>query len=163
MKKYKTMALLFATLFLAKLTNAQTQQIVSTAGKEITGTNFQMSYTVGEVAVRTLTASGNIITQGYQQSNLSVTAIEEAQDPSFKINVYPNPVGEKLTINIQALTQEVELRVFDAIGKLVIDSKTNSEKTELDFSSYASGNYLLQLTNSKGKLISAQKIMKVAN
>ncbi len=44
------------------------QSVISTAGKSATGTNVQLSWTIGEPVIKTLTGSGVILTQGFQQS-----------------------------------------------------------------------------------------------
>ena len=73
------------------------QSVVSPAGNNVEAETFSISWTLGEVAVSTLTSDGIILSQGFQQGNLFVNAIEGIES-EFQLKTYPNPVVNKLII-----------------------------------------------------------------
>ncbi len=69
---------------------------------------------------------------------------------TYKINIYPNPVGQNLNINLDFPKSEeaVLFRIFDLKGQLIQEREMpNIQKTtvNMDVNKLASGNYLLQV------------------
>lgn len=156
-KKYLTWVLL---LFGWGCLHAQIEQVVAANGQQLSGSNGQVSFTVGEPAITTLSSANNQVSQGYQQSNLTTTAIEDVSAPPYQVSVYPNPTGNQLTVMVQGLDQQLVFQLYDIQGKLLYETTTTSEKSELDFTPYAPGQYLLQLSDRKGNSINRQQIIK---
>jgi len=140
--------------------HAQIEQVVAASGQQLTGSNGEVSFTVGEPAITTLSSSGNMVSQGYQQSNLSTTAINDVSPSAYRVSVYPNPTANQLTVMVQGLNQQLVIQLYDIQGKLLYQTTTTSEKSELDFTPYATGQYLLQLIDGKGNSINKQQITK---
>ena len=46
-------------------------------------------------------------------------------------------------------TDNVNLQLFDALGKLILEIKNSSQKTTIDMTSYSIGNYYLLAFNPK--------------
>ncbi|MEN9340437.1 MAG: hypothetical protein RIQ62_1749 [Bacteroidota bacterium] len=65
--------------------------------------------------------------------------IPDVDETSAHLSVYPNPTGDLLFIGSDKELQEVTL--FDAIGQIVFQSKTN--KKQIDMKVLPAGNYLL--------------------
>lgn len=161
MKKNRDKYLLWMLLLVAwTAADGQALHIVASAGQQLTGSNGQVSYTVGEPAITTLSSAGNIVTQGYQQSKMYATGINQIAPAEYTVSVYPNPVNDQLTIYIQGLDQLASFRLYDAMGKLLYETSTLDEKTQMDFSRFAAGQYLLELTDQNGKIFNTQKIIK---
>ena len=159
----KTKLFLTITVFLVLLADpvlAQTQQVISTAGQQLVTPNAQIDYTIGEPVVTTIANSNNILTQGFHQSKLTVTGIENLPGSAFTVLVYPNPTENMVNIEVEGLNQQATFSLFDAAGKLVAETTTDKPKSQMNFADYAVGNYLLQMRDSKGKMFSAQKIIK---
>ena len=81
------------------------------------------------------------------------TTVEEIEAPDFA--VYPNPAEDAITIETSKNLQEV---VVIAITGEVLSKQEIRGTTAFDVSSYPSGIYFLQLTNSSGKT-SIQKLI----
>jgi hypothetical protein len=93
-----------------------------------------------------------------QDVNVLPTGINE--HVGNNVLLYPNPVRDQLTILAQEKLQEI--RIFDQTGKLVLtinDVKQNP--IILDISTLASGNYVLRLSNSTGRIM--EKVVKIDN
>lgn len=75
-----------------------------------------------------------------------------------KISIYPNPVKEKLTIENKN-SNISNVQIVDTNGKLILNQKINSDKTEINFAAYPKGIYFIQF-ESEGKIIKIEKIIK---
>ena len=82
-----------------------------------------------------------------------VVSVKETQDASFTIS--PNPATAYATITLPAFkSQNVFLKVFDALGNEVADFSSNLLKTELRFDTKTlpNGAYFLRFTDGKTML-----------
>ncbi|MDA3867305.1 MAG: YCF48-related protein [Salinivirgaceae bacterium] len=74
---------------------------------------------------------GNLYSNGLSGMSSDVTIPNVA--------VYPNPVSGMMTVELPTNAQNVEIKLFDIVGKCVLNANTK----ELDVSNLASGVYLL--------------------
>jgi hypothetical protein len=65
-----------------------------------------------------------------------------------RINVFPNPVGNVLTINIPDLDKTATITIFDMYGKLLLQQNTSQATTRLDVSALAAGAYMVKIRNN---------------
>lgn len=73
-----------------------------------------------------------------------------------EIRIYPNPVTEKLVIEMSDM-KFTKVTLVNAVGEIVFAQEINSGKAEIDMSNFPKGVYFL-ITN--GKNIKAEKIIK---
>jgi len=148
--------LFFSFLFLISGLNAQ--QVVATTGYFTENQQISLSWTVGETFVTTLSSESNFLTQGFNQSKLSLTIVfEKKTEPGLKI--YPNPVQESLFIEANENTGELYYDLISPEGKPLITTRITGTKAEVSFKSYVSGVYLLQIFSNE-ELLKIVKIMK---
>ena len=125
--------------------SASAQEVISSGGNHHENSSAMISYTLGEAATFTGSSSENILTQGFHQTNLTVTGIEEPM--SIGLKVFPNPTSDKVVVEFDDPQSGVQLMLFDANGRL-IDQKSvmqNQHRTEFDLGQVASGNYFLKV------------------
>ena len=67
---------------------------------------------------------------------------------SYRIsaNIYPNPTTGNVTVESNAINADIT--VFDMFGKQLMTSKVASERTELNFSTFAPGVYVVRIANA---------------
>ena len=82
----------------------------------------------------------------------------ELTDVNKGIKVYPNPVSNELSIEINGIIDNVNFEIVNVIGQVVFKGGL-VKKTTIKTSSFAPGVYLLKLEN--GKTIEFKKIIKV--
>jgi hypothetical protein len=128
--------------------------------------NFEMDYTVGEVAITTI-GTTNILTQGFQQPfKLTWVAVHEYSDNPAQVIMYPNPIVDQLNISIQNAQSGVyRVMVFNLLGQLLIDQSTSAgfdgaAQLNVDFGRYATGNYFVRIMHEQ-KIIQTGKIIKI--
>ncbi len=77
------------------------------------------------------------------------------------IVVYPNPVKDNVFVKLENQSQSVNIKLFDAFGKLVgMHSIENSTEGNMDLSSFSSGLYFMQITDLKSNSSALVKIQK---
>lgn len=67
---------------------------------------------------------------------------------SIKANIYPNPTTGNVTVESNAINADIN--VYDMFGKLMMTSKVAADRTELDFSGFAPGVYMVRIANTTG-------------
>lgn len=121
----RLLVLLFLSISLAGLSQESIPLwVVASAGANASNSDISISWTMGEPAFTTLgNDQGFMITQGFQQGDLFLTAIDEIEnDMSLSIKVYPNPT--KSTFNILVSTEtnfesRTAIEIIDITGRRV--------------------------------------------
>ena len=65
-----------------------------------------------------------------------------------EIKTYPNPTASTLTVELKQIELPCTITLKDIRGRLVYSTIANSQKLELDLSSYEKGIYLIGITNN---------------
>ena len=152
----------FAALPVLGVAQSIEPQVIASAGEHFSNGNVQLSWTLGEVMIDTYDNGTNILTQGFHQTELTVTSIEETL-ADVRLNMYPNPTMEFLNIELGNNGSDIELQLFDMTGKLVHSDKIEAFQTKyvLPMEKVATGNYLVQMQSIDGSLNTTHKVMKV--
>ena len=86
------------------------------------------------------------------------TSTQELTKNSFY--VYPNPVTDKLYININSATIEnLTITLIDVLGKEIYKTKSFNKTLTIDVSFYANGIYFLSIQNENVRTIFNSKII----
>lgn len=141
---------------------AFSQQVISTAGESTITDGFEISWTIGEPVISTISGNSFYLTQGFQQSNLAVTKIEENSIEKLNIKVYPNPASECLIIQHEGRStfDNLVFTIVDSEGKILQKGILDKNPQQFDMSSYASGIYLLSVMVKNETQINAFKVVK---
>ncbi len=152
----------FAALPVLGVAQSIEPQVIASAGEHFSNGNVQLSWTLGEVMIDTYDNGTNILTQGFHQTELTVTSIEETL-ADVRLNMYPNPTMEFLNIELGNNGSDIELQLFDMTGKLVHSDKIEAYQTKyvLPMEKVSTGNYLVQMQSIDGSLNTTHKVMKV--
>jgi Secretion system C-terminal sorting domain/Bacterial pre-peptidase C-terminal domain/Fibronectin type III domain len=86
------------------------------------------------------------------------TATEENANPGFSFNIFPNPAGDQLNVTVKGVDRNADIKVYNLMGKLIMQRQTNTMLTQLDISKLPAGIYLLNVNN--GTEIKAAKFVK---
>ena len=145
-------------LFIAGSTTAQ--KVVAANGGTATVNGYEISWTVGEPITETVTDGTSILTQGFQQSKLTVTAIDELRETDVEIKVYPNPTQDFVTIHFSKIMEKPGCLLFDLSGKLLIQKNIESTDAKIDMTRFAEGAYILKLNYRGSQPLQTFKIVK---
>lgn len=178
--KLNNMRTFFLLLVLGVCFNSYAQmdkrRVMASAGriaKNLTptmfGTNYIMSYTLGEPFIYVNTPLGYTNTRmcnGFQQPDALIpvgpgVVVQMPTQPVFKI--YPNPFDAYSIIEApkEYEEQELKLQLIDANGKLVYDQIMKGARHKADYSTgLAPGTYFLNIYQITGEFIYQVKLIK---
>ena len=80
------------------------------------------------------------------------------------INIFPNPVANKLNIKLSdEYFGDISFVISDLLGRPIFKKNMdqNLKNSEIDFPDVPSGNYLLKFIDATGKPIKSFKIIKL--
>jgi hypothetical protein len=134
------------------------QSVISTQGNSYSNASHTIDYTIGEPVTITVSNGSNDLTQGFHQTNVVITNIEDL-DANILVNIFPNPTSDFVNLSVEKF-EGLTLQIYDTAGKLVEQTELNQSLTSFRVSHYADGTYLLTLTYNKDKKIKSYKIIK---
>jgi hypothetical protein len=148
------------TVFVCLGNNIKAQQAVVSGGNFHQNSQGSISWGLGEAVIETFEVDDIIITQGFQQSKLTITTIEELPESEFSITAFPNPANDfvYLKSNLNE-SDDVYFTMFDLNGKIVMQDKINSTLEKVSFRALKSGVYFIKisLNNKEMKTIKVIK------
>ncbi|MEN8251134.1 MAG: T9SS type A sorting domain-containing protein [Bacteroidota bacterium] len=136
------------------------QEVVSSGGEAGTAAGYEISWTVGEPVIETVSDGTNTLTQGFHQTKLTVTSVNEFSISGIELKVFPNPTEDYVHIHISEVVEEVSYAIYNSLGSLVEKKEIISTKTKLNFTPYASGTYILRLNRNTNEPLQTFKIIK---
>jgi hypothetical protein len=124
---------------------AQPHEVVSASGASFKQSTGYLTHTIGEVVTQTLSASGQVLTQGFLQTGLPKSwPVNVESLPDFAMSVYPNPVHNQLIMQVELLPN-MQFTMHDVTGVLIQRGLVLNERTELDFTNLSPGIYILRV------------------
>ena len=161
----KQLIFLFSFLTIGAIVNAQSadQNVIGSAGGYDTTSNVKVSWTVGEVVTETATDGNNTLTQGFHQTNLTITQIEEdlINTDNFSINIYPNPAVHSVSMEVTAESiKGLKYELNDNNGKLLLKGNFLNKTEKIDFTIYQPSIYYIRIYNDKGTFADTYKVVK---
>lgn len=134
------------TIIMLQCTDLFAQQVVSTLGQTQKRDAGSISFTVGEPVTGTLAAGNGIITQGFHQTRLFVTAIEDLDNDHQALKLWPNPANEILNISFHGdIPKRAEAVIYDIGGTVLGRYEIDREHTEINITELSAGLYLIEI------------------
>ena len=126
------------------------EQVVATSGGTGQHGDTFIEWTLGEPVIATLSADGNILTQGFQQPGIMVTVVKSLEGLPYTVEAYPNPTDDLLLIQLKnAEVQYFKYLFYDMNGKVLEQKKPESNITAINMKNYPAGVYLLRVMKSE--------------
>ena len=128
------------------------QEVISAGGNHHENSSAMISYSLGETVTFTGTSTENTLTQGFHQSNLTVTGVEKLL--SFDVKVFPNPTSDRVIVQFDQPQSEIRIDLYDAAGRIVDQQRLtqNQLSFEFDLSKEAAGNYVLNVQDASSRI-----------
>ena len=159
--------------FISIYSQSISPEVNATSGDYYTGANATLSWTIGEGITETFSGTNSILTQGFQQSQYSITSIEELDDNKYQISVYPNPATDLINISIYPVKSllfngvqsvdksSLKVELIDIQGKRLYYQNINSNNITLDLKQFPGSIYFLKVYTTGSKLLRSYKITKL--
>ena len=104
-------------------------------------------------------SAGNHLTQGFHQPWATVSGIEDVV--ANQISVYPNPVQQFLSIDLQSVSGDLILEIYDAAGKKVLSNQLlGNQVHQMDVSDLSAGTYIVSLQDLFSNHVKSLKLLK---
>lgn len=144
MKKMNCIFLFFLAM---SSTTLFAQQTTLPAGGDASGSGGSVSYSIGQVFYTTATGSNQTNTAGVQQPYEFYISVDQIPSIQLSMKVFPNPTASTVNLSIGALgTATLNLQLFDATGKFLLDKKITDEVTEIPMQQLVPATYFLNVT-----------------
>ncbi len=118
----------------------------------IAGGNTIVSPTVNTTYTVIGTSSVGCISQNTATSSVNVllcTSINHHDGVLAGLSLYPNPSAENFTIDLPV---SADLLIHNGIGEVIYHEKLIAGKAQINLQNYASGVYLVEISNSEAKV-----------
>lgn len=159
-KIFKMKYLIFIVILFLAGSVVSAQQVVSSNGDSRSAAGVEVSWTVGETAIETLISDANVLTQGFHQTTIIIDAVSELLYPGIEVKVFPNPTPGIIRIQFSEYLKDARYWLYDLRGKLLENKLISSADTEINMKKYASGQYILKLTDKSKQPIQTFQIVK---
>lgn len=151
----KKICLFIFTCCALKLSVAQSlsPEVITSSGTSFDNGSSILDWTLGEPVTATFTAANTILTQGFHQANLMITAIADEAD-NYSVTLSPNPTVDFVKLDIQNKLNEILfIDLYTIEGKLIRSQQINSTTyLQIDMSEYTAGTYQLSIKNATDKI-----------
>ncbi len=159
---------LIAACLISPLVKGQVElapQVVSSAGGYHESDNITISWTLGELAITTLSGGGMLLTQGFQQP-FDVGVGLPVNRVNWSISVFPNPVGNQLSIRFDLnRTGDYLLEVQDVTGRLITRKLYREvdpgDVVVINTSGYTEGVYFLKVLTPERYQVQVTSLRKL--
>lgn len=140
-------------------------QIVSTAGATMNQSNAKLSFTVGEIVVKTVTNGTNSIGQGFTNSttNNIITAIKEPKASLLQMKVYPNPASDLIYVDISDnKVPNIQLSVYDITGKQISNDNyaAGNNHIGINTQNWQKGEYIIVINDANNEQLGSYKVVR---
>ncbi len=120
-------------------------EALANSGNHFIAPNAQVSWTIGEAVIETQSAGGNVVTQGFHQTQLTVVGLAQA-GPEYEIQVFPNPTSAYIQAEWADANALLDFRLVNMMGQLVLEKGAlQGGKASFDLGAITQGEYILQV------------------
>lgn len=162
LKKLQIIFILFC--FVLNMGTANAQNATVSTGGTVIGSSGTISYSIGQIAVQTISDGTFAMSEGVQQP-YEITFIGVDDYPNIKLcaKLYPNPTSGLVVLAVEGMelySERIKGNLTDMQGKILKQLIISEENTALDISDMPTGTYMLTL-HQKGELLKTFKIVKL--
>ncbi|MEZ4937968.1 MAG: T9SS type A sorting domain-containing protein [Crocinitomicaceae bacterium] len=83
----------------------------------------------------------------------------DSEELENQIQIYPNPVKDQLIISLKSNKEKYAVQLFDATGKLVLETRIENQQNYISMSQLTSGVYILRVQNDQS-ILKIERIVK---
>jgi len=137
--------------------------VLASAGESSSTNNFQLDWTLGEVAVTTLRNSDSQITQGFHQPDYLITSLVNIHPNIGSIDIFPIPATDFVNVNVQLnQPQAINYLLYNSQGQLIRQVENTSDLLQqFNLNTLSAGTYFLQIQLTNNQHSSSFKIIKL--
>ena len=131
--------------------------VISSSGGSGETAGNKVDWTLGELAVTTLSGTSNTLTQGFHQPQLIIVSNEDER-PDISMKLFPNPTHQRVILS-HSSDLELNYQLFDSRGAAIHQNDCPAGDNEIALDNMAPGHYHLSIFH-KGQLLKTFTIEK---
>lgn len=140
------------------------QVLASTGGSGAQG-NYRVSWTVGELVIKTVSTIDYKVTQGFHQPDVCASVSTWNIDLELLgIEVFPNPTADFFSIRYTASENtSLQVAAFDVLGHQVLQESAldSPEGTLIDASNWIPGVYFLKIQERNSNATATVRLLRL--
>ena len=152
----------------ASLLLSQTIQrsVIGSSGHSVEAGGLQVSSTVGEAVIGSVSAGSIVLTQGFQQPDAGQTSSLDRPGLAVAYRVYPNPTPAVLHLQLSSeRALSLELALFDQQGRALSFHEKLTVQGSIsrtwNLQGLSEGIYQLRLIEAGGRVVQTLRIQKL--
>ena len=153
-------------VFFSVFSNAQSisNQSIGSVATLKASDNSSITFSVGELILNNTNSDEGSLSSGFFNGLLATTSITPVEQvENFTAKIYPNPVLDLITINIENKSSDILFfEITDIQGKIISKKKSAGYNNvfSIDMSTYSKGTYLLKIRNNQNADLASYKLIK---
>ncbi len=122
--------------------------VVSPSGNNFYDSNNKLSWTLGELAVKTINSGNNTISQGFQQPDYNNGNFIKKVIDNVDFTLFPNPVKDNLYIYVESEKKlDLNIEIINIVGNKINAIMTYStDYYKINMSDLSKGIYVVKIT-----------------
>lgn len=144
------------------------QYVIAPQGGFTQGDDMSISWTLGDLVTETSVLSKSVITQGFQQPDISVRELDEFNpkgenrndEVSLQASVFPNPFSGDITVTVENHERDYFIDVMDPAGNLLSRNLSCNPNEVLNLNALPAAQYILRITMADEKESKVFQIIK---
>jgi Secretion system C-terminal sorting domain len=150
------------TMLIASIgSTALSQSTCLTTGGDASSADGSVSFSIGQIDYVSNNNSSGLVHQGVQQPYelfeiIGVTEIGNL----INMSIFPNPASHHVMVMVNGTFTDLNLELYDAIGKLISIQPIYSMQTQLSLSELRNGIYFIKLRDAQGTEKGSLKLIK---
>jgi hypothetical protein len=136
-------------LSLADFNHCTGQDIIAASACYTRTASLSVSWTIGEIAVETYVNEDIMLTQGFNQGNISIATTSEDLCSDINIIVYPNPVKDVFTVKTgTADAMNLKAELYNLSGSRLLSQSILTGSTTFNMEGFPASDYILKIYNN---------------
>lgn len=137
------------------------QESVNVAGINLSGSNGNLTSSIGQTFYEISASSSGSVSAGAQQSyEITETLGSEITEINLSLKIYPNPTPDILYLKVGFNDyKKYRYELFDGSGKVLTGRSVNESQSSISMSSYPAAIYYLKIAK-EGKVVKIFKVLK---
>ena len=136
-------------------------QVIASSGNSFSSVSARLEFTIGEVAISTLTIGSNTFTQGFHQSEIHYASMEN-YNTDYVFTLYPNPTEQFVTV-VSTKEEDMQVHLYDVNGRAILVSSVFQQKITIDMQTLSAGSYIIRITKKSGEPLHSYTVIKKSN
>ena len=146
----KIFKVLLFSIVQCTILNAQQLEVINVGGDYFENNQGSITFSIGEVVIETIEYGELCFTQGFCQSYITITAINDFVEVDYQILAYPNPTTDYIILNINRdKLNGLKYFLYDMKGEILGMKEIDSNETMIPFHLFKPSTYFVKIFDKR--------------